>query len=71
MEFVSGGVWYGLSEVNGQIVRNAGRGTWAFTPPDKFMIDDLSTNAPFITSAPRSASIGVDPRFPRYVPLPR
>jgi hypothetical protein len=71
VEFVPGGTWYGLSEVNGQIVRNEASGTWSFTPPDQFMIDALRTDAPFITGSPRSARIGVDPRFPRYVPLTR
>lgn len=71
VEFAAGGKWYGLSEVNGQIVRNQASGTWTFLPPDRFLIDALQTNAPFITSSPRSAAIGVDPRFPRYVPLTR
>jgi hypothetical protein len=57
--------------VNGQVVRNAATGTWTFLPPDQFMPDELRTNAPFIIGSPRSARIGVAPRFPRYVPLTR
>lgn len=75
VEFASDGRWYALSETAGGIARNGTSGTWRFEPPDLFLLggariqDDILTNAPWITESPRSAVIGIDPRFPRYIPL--